>query len=112
MFIVVMLMVLCGCGEKASTADDLASTEVVLPNGEIVRTGTGAAGWDEITGRAADADTNMVVMQILDAAVDEVADKDGSAARVPPCSRAVAILQMFKQPDKLVVLSVHIADDV
>jgi uncharacterized membrane protein (UPF0127 family) len=40
MFLVAVAAVLCGCGEKPSTMDDLSSTEVVLPSGVKIRAET------------------------------------------------------------------------
>jgi hypothetical protein len=34
---VAMAAMLCGCGEKPSTIDDLTSTEVTFPNGQKIR---------------------------------------------------------------------------
>jgi uncharacterized membrane protein (UPF0127 family) len=36
-FTIALAMALCGCGEKASTIEDLRSTDVTLPNGDKIR---------------------------------------------------------------------------
>jgi len=38
--VVLVAVMLCGCGEKASTVDDLTSTDVTLPNGHKIRAQT------------------------------------------------------------------------
>lgn len=39
-FLAALAAALCGCGDKASTMDDLRSTEVTLPNGVKIRAET------------------------------------------------------------------------
>jgi hypothetical protein len=39
-YVILVAAMLCGCGEKASTMDDLTSTDVTFPNGHKVRAQT------------------------------------------------------------------------
>jgi delta-aminolevulinic acid dehydratase/porphobilinogen synthase len=50
--------------------------------------------------------------QLFGAAIDQVPDKDRGSLRVAPDTVDVAVSQMLKQLDQLVVLTVYIADDV
>jgi uncharacterized membrane protein (UPF0127 family) len=39
-YVVLLAAMLCGCGQKASTIDDLTSTDVTFPNGHKIRAQT------------------------------------------------------------------------